>query len=108
MSAAVCAPGTRLHSAAPYNVLELQNSASGRSTFSWLPLVLHLCEPALPGKETPFGFFLKNVIEGTSLWHSDQESACQCRGHRFEPRSGKIPRAVEQLNPRATTTEPVL
>ena len=27
---------------------------------------------------------------------------------RFDPWSGKIPRAKEQLSPRATTTEPVL
>ena len=26
--------------------------------------------------------------------------------HGFEPRSGKIPHAAEQLSPRATTTEP--
>ena len=30
----------------------------------------------------------------------------QCRGHGFEPWSGKIPHAVEQLGPWATTTEP--
>ena len=28
------------------------------------------------------------------------------QGTRFEPWSGKIPRAVEPLSPRATTTEP--
>ena len=33
---------------------------------------------------------------------------CQCRGHGFEPWSGKIPHAAEQLSPCATTTEPVL
>ena len=27
------------------------------------------------------------------------ESACQCGGHGFEPWSGKIPHAVEQLRP---------
>ena len=27
------------------------------------------------------------------------ENACQCRGHGFEPWSGKIPHAVEQLGP---------
>ena len=37
-----------------------------------------------------------------------KESACQCRGHRFEPWSGKIPHAAEQLSPCATTTEPAL
>ena len=43
---------------------------------------------------------------GLPWWHSGWESACQCRGHRFEPWSGKIPHAAEQLGPWATTTEP--
>ncbi|KAJ8777311.1 hypothetical protein J1605_014694 [Eschrichtius robustus] len=30
------------------------------------------------------------------------------RGHRFEPWSGKIPHAAEQLSPCITTTEPAL
>ena len=34
--------------------------------------------------------------------------ACQCREHGFEPWSGKIPHAVKQLSPCATTTKPVL
>ena len=42
-----------------------------------------------------------------SLVHSGWESACQCRGHGFEPWSGRIPHAAEQLGPWATTTEPV-
>ena len=50
---------------------------------------------------------LKNVILGLSWWRSGWESACWCRGHGFEPWSGKIPHAVEQLGPWATTTEPV-
>ena len=29
-------------------------------------------------------------------WLSDKESACQCRRHRFDPRSRKIPLALEQ------------
>ena len=32
---------------------------------------------------------------------------CQCRGHRIEPWSGKIPHATEPLSPCATNTEPV-
>ena len=39
-------------------------------------------------------------------WRSGWESACQCRGRGFEPWSGKIPHAAEQLGPWATTTEP--
>ena len=44
---------------------------------------------------------------GFPWWRSGWESACQCRGHGFEPWSGKIPHAAEQLGPWATTTEPV-
>ena len=50
----------------------------------------------------------KNTVGGLPWWHSGYKSACQCRGHGFEPGSGKIPRAAEQLGPCATTTEPAL
>ena len=43
---------------------------------------------------------------GLPGWCSGCESACQCRGHGFEPWSGKIPHAAEQLGPWATITEP--
>ena len=43
---------------------------------------------------------------GLPWWCSGWESACQCRGHGFEPWSRKIPHATEQLGPWATTTEP--
>ena len=39
----------------------------------------------------------KIKAQGLPWWRSGWESACQCRGHGFEPRSGKIPRAVERL-----------
>ena len=45
-------------------------------------------------------------IQGLPWWCSRWESACQCRGHGFEPWSGRIPHAAEQLGPWATTTEP--
>ena len=45
-------------------------------------------------------------ISGLPWWRSGWESACQCRGHGFEPWSGKIPHAAEQLGPWATTAEP--
>ena len=50
---------------------------------------------------------LKNTVLGLPWWCSGWESACQCRGHGFEPWSGKIPHAAEQLSPWATITEPV-
>ena len=43
---------------------------------------------------------------GLPWWRSGWESACQCRGHGFEPWSGKIPHAAEQLAPWVTITEP--
>ena len=45
-------------------------------------------------------------LMGLPRWRSGWESACQCREHRFEPWSGKIPHAMKQLSPWATTTEP--
>ena len=51
----------------------------------------------------------KNYIKlGLPWWRSGWESACQCRGHGFEPWPGGIPHAAEQLSPCATTTEPAL
>ena len=49
-------------------------------------------------------FKIKTV--GLPWWCSGWESACQCRGHGFEPWSWKIPHATEQLGPCTTTTEP--
>ena len=53
-------------------------------------------------------FAFKNTNIGLPWWRSGWESACQCRGHGFEPWSGKIPHAAERLGPWATITEPVL
>ena len=50
--------------------------------------------------------FINSRTGGLPWWRSGWESACQCRGHGFEPWSEKIPHAVEQLGPWATTTEP--
>ena len=55
-------------------------------------------------------FPLKNLFKiydmGLPWWRSGWESACQCSGHGFEPWSGKIPHAAEQLGLWATITEP--
>ena len=53
-----------------------------------------------------FSFAFLKLLGGLPWWRSGWESACQCRGHRFEPWSGKIPHAAEQLGPWATNTEP--
>ena len=58
-----------------------------------------------PAALTP-KFSYKNLSPGLPWWRSGWESACQCRGHGFEPWSGKILHAAEQLGPWATTTEP--
>ena len=49
---------------------------------------------------------LKTHQWGLPWWRSVWESACQCGGHGFEPWSGRIPHAEEQLGPWATTAEP--
>ena len=41
-------------------------------------------------------------------WLTGKESSCQCRRHRFDPWSGKIPHAAGQLSSCSTTTECVL
>ena len=58
----------------------------------------------------------KKKILGPPWWLSGEEPTCQCSRHRFDPWSGKIPYATEQLNlcttaiksvrPGARTTEP--
>ena len=50
--------------------------------------------------------YQKQQKKGLPWWHSGWESACRCRGHGFEPWSGKIPHATEQLSPWAITAEP--
>ena len=40
---------------------------------------------------------LKKTNHGFPWWSSGKESTCQCRGHRFDPWSGKIPHAMGQL-----------
>ena len=49
---------------------------------------------------------VQNHQLGLPWWRSGWESAYQCRGHGFEPWSGKIPHTAEQLGPWATITEP--
>ena len=58
------------------------------------------------GKRDEDWLFAKRFTRGLPWWRSGWESACQCRGHGFEPWSGKIPHAAEQLGPWATATEP--
>ena len=53
------------------------------------------------------GFTQRRILlRGLSWCSSGKESACQCRGHGFNPWSRKIPHAVGQLSPSNTNTEP--
>ena len=47
-------------------------------------------------------------LSGLLWWYSGYKSAYRCRGLRFDPRPGKIPHAVEQLNLCVTTIESTL
>ena len=51
-------------------------------------------------------FFMSNKPQLSFSVNIQRFTACQCRGHGFDPWSGKIPHAAEQLSPCATTTEP--
>ena len=42
------------------------------------------------------------------LWLTGRESASQCRTTETDPWSGIFPHAVELLNPRATTIQPII
>ena len=63
-------------------------------------------EPVQLGAHCSLSTVRTKATGGLPWWRSGWESACQCRGHGFEPWSGKIPHAAEQLSPCTTTTEP--
>ena len=44
-------------------------------------------------------FRLRKITLGLPWWYSGLEPASQCRRHRFDPWSGKIPHVSEQLSP---------
>ena len=100
------------------NAIRIRSNRRTTTLFkSWViqyPYVL-LYQPSLlmvwwtePEVRFEQGTFLgQNVPKmGLPWWRSGWESACQCRGHGFEPWSGKIPHAAEQLGLWATITEP--
>ena len=56
---------------------------------------------ALPAHSKDGERFVELKKEGSGLpwWCRGWESTCQCRRHGFDPWSGKIPHAAEQLSP---------
>ena len=79
-------------------------SASFKTELFW---TITKWTPLLPGRRLfIWPWILTKPSHGLPWWRSGWESACQCRGHGFEPWSGRIPHAAEQLGPCATTTEP--
>ena len=52
--------------------------------------------------------FIKKPVVGLPWRFSGLEFTRLCRGQGFRPWSGRIPHAVEQLSPGATSTDPVL
>ena len=52
--------------------------------------------------------FIKKPVVGLPWRFSGLEFTRLCRGQGFCPWSGRIPHAVEQLSPGATSTDPVL
>ena len=51
---------------------------------------------------------LKLKSRGLPWWLSGKENACQCRGHRLDPWSGKIPYATKQTSWCVRAPQPAL
>ena len=93
---------------ADYFILKLL-FAKSQAFYNDLVISYHYSFVSIPIKESSQileEFNLQIPLPGLPWWRSGWESACQCRGHRFEPWSGKIPHAAEQRGPWATITEP--
>ena len=68
------------------------------------------CDPYQNSKGILFSETEKLILKfmcGLPWWLSGKESACQCRRHRFDPQSGKILHAMQQLS-LCKTIDPVL
>ena len=90
------------------NQIESKVKALDRSSLKW-GHKSHLWSNyiCLPEEETELFLDIKNMT-GLPWWLSGKEPTWQCRRHRFDPWSGKIPYVSGQVSPWATTTEPVL
>ena len=77
----------------------------------WVPLAREhpsITPTPLPCTRYCLDFGVKGRWRGLPWWLGGEESAYQCRRHMFDPWSGKIPYASEQLSLCARTIEPVL
>jgi len=63
-----------------------------------IPNLLFKCSNYLKKK-------VKQTSRGFPWWYSGWEFTCQCRGHGFNPWSGKVTHALEPLSPGTTTME---
>ena len=91
-----------------YALKKKNNKINKRPVLAFIAALLKFeCSIGLPLLWTSFQVSKLYSQGGLPWWRSGGESACQCRGHGFEPWSGSIPHASEQLGPRATTTEPL-
>ena len=86
------------------------HTSASESSYCLLPLCRGLFAQ-LSAKLAPLS--LSNVwskvsFQGILWWLSGKESTCQPRRLRFDPWSGKIPHAAEQLSPQVTAIEPML
>ena len=79
------------------NLLLIFRTVTVRAYLLFAPFLLRLWEQ---------GKYHEEINAGLFWWLSGKESTSHCRRHRFDPWSGKIPHAVEQISPCAPTTEP--
>jgi len=93
----------RVNSGAISNNSHRNDSYNRQTLLLWLPQcssLLHLCPIQAVLVSCPSSPCLLNAgARGPPWWLSDKESTCQYKRHGFDPWSGEIPRALEQLSP---------
>ena len=88
--------------------LKREKKRPGRRKFGSLPPSLCISLVWGEGRLRRGRAITQEILAGLPWWLSGYESACQRRGRGFEPWSGRIPQAAEQLSPCATIAEPAL
>ena len=74
-----------------------QPKTTTMSTTTTTTIYIYIYQLCIPSMNNSKRKLRKQLLE-LPRWLSGKESAHQCRRHRFDPWSGKIPHAVEQLN----------